>query len=240
MQNSTVNMELLPSGNCRLFTVVPACVHGIAQLGRYLEFLGFISDQNCVQSLVSKDEKHYIVWWTIVCSEEYPPGKLMLTEHVAWAAPPAWHACHVELWGWISLLRCSMEGRAANGVPKLHLPCGAWENSAMCSPGPFAQQVASCCAPQWQARAGQVGCDYCLFVLPLLYPLLIFTFVGQESSLILFSLYPPLQSLFWHSPHLCWLSKSVLRMTSCGRDLVPKVIFHSRGFIQLAPSQNDR
>lgn len=55
-------MELLPSGNCRLFTVVPACVHGIAQLGRYLEFLGFISDQSCVQSLVSKDEKHYIVW----------------------------------------------------------------------------------------------------------------------------------------------------------------------------------
>lgn len=55
-------MELLPSGNCRLFTVVPACVHGIAQLGRYLEFLGLISDQSCVQSLVSKDEKHYIVW----------------------------------------------------------------------------------------------------------------------------------------------------------------------------------
>lgn len=99
-----------------------------------------------------------------------------------------------------------MEGRAAHGVPKLHLPCGARENSAMRSPGPFAhvpQQVASCCAPQWQARAGQVGCDYCTFVLPLLHPLLIFTFVGQESSLILFSLYLPLQSLFWHSPQPC-------------------------------------
>lgn len=62
MQNSTGNTELLPSGNCRLFTVVPACVHDIAQLGRYLEFLGFISDQSCVQSLVSKDENRHIVW----------------------------------------------------------------------------------------------------------------------------------------------------------------------------------
>lgn len=50
-------MELLPSGSCCLFTVVPACVHDIAQLGRYLEFLGFISNQNCPQSLVSKDRK---------------------------------------------------------------------------------------------------------------------------------------------------------------------------------------
>lgn len=62
MQNSTGIMELLPSGNRRLFAVVPACVRDIAQLGRYLEFLGFISDQSCAQSLVSKDEKHYIVW----------------------------------------------------------------------------------------------------------------------------------------------------------------------------------
>lgn len=57
MQNKTGNMELLPSGSCCLFTVVPACVHDIAQLGRYLEFLGFISNQNCPQSLVSKDRK---------------------------------------------------------------------------------------------------------------------------------------------------------------------------------------
>lgn len=62
IQNSSGNMELLPSGNCRLFTVVPACVHDIAQPGRYLEFLGFISDQSCVWSLVSKDEKKDIVW----------------------------------------------------------------------------------------------------------------------------------------------------------------------------------
>lgn len=62
MQNKTGNTELLPSGNCCLFTVVPACVHDIAQLGRYLEFLGFISNQSYAQSLVSKDEKNYIVW----------------------------------------------------------------------------------------------------------------------------------------------------------------------------------
>lgn len=102
MQNSSGNMELLPSGNCRLFTVVPACVHDIAQPGRYLEFLGFISDQSCVWSLVSKDEKKDIVWWTIAHSEEFPPGKLALMEHVAWAAPPAWRVHHVESWGWIS------------------------------------------------------------------------------------------------------------------------------------------
>lgn len=43
-----------------------------------------------------------------------------------------------------------VEGRAAYGTPRLRLPCGAWENSALCSPGPFAhvpQQVGSCCAP---------------------------------------------------------------------------------------------
>jgi len=57
MQNSIGNMELLPSGKCCLFTVV----HDIAQLGRYLEFLGFISDQSCAQSLVSTDDKNYIV-----------------------------------------------------------------------------------------------------------------------------------------------------------------------------------
>lgn len=131
MQNSTGNMELLPSGNCSLFTVVPACVHDIAQLGRYLEFLGFISDQSCAQSLVNKDEKHYIAWWTIVRSEEYCLRKLMLMEHVAWAVPPAWHTCRVELWGWISLLCCSMEGRAVYGVPRTHFPWGAQENMCL-------------------------------------------------------------------------------------------------------------
>lgn len=61
-QNGMGNKEPLPSGNCHLFSVVPACVHDITQLGRYLEFLGFISDQSCAQSLASKDEKRYIVW----------------------------------------------------------------------------------------------------------------------------------------------------------------------------------
>lgn len=101
MQNERGSMELLPSGSCCLFTVVSACVHDIAQLGRYLEFLGFISNQSCAQSLVSKDEKNHIVWWTMERLEEYPPGKLMLTEHLAWAAPAAWHTWYAEPWGWI-------------------------------------------------------------------------------------------------------------------------------------------
>lgn len=70
LQNSMGNMEHLPSGNCSLFTVVPACVHDIAQLGRYLKFLGFIFDQSCVQSSVSRDENRYIVWWTIAHWED--------------------------------------------------------------------------------------------------------------------------------------------------------------------------
>lgn len=185
--------------------------------------------------------KNYIVWWTTAHSEEHPPGKLTLTEHVTWAAPPGWRARRVDLWVWISPLCCSMEGRAAYGIPRLRLSCGARESSAMCSPGPFAHmpwQGGSCCAPRWQARAGQVGYDCSTFVLLLLYPLPILTFLGQESSWILCSLCPPLQSLFWHSSCLSWLSKFALRMTSCGRALVPKVIFRSRGFI-LVPSQKD-
>lgn len=180
MQNVTGNKEPLPSGNCHLFSVVPACVRDITQLGRYLGFLGFISDQSCAQSLVSKDEKHYIVWWTIARSGEYPPGKLVLTEHVAWDIYPAWCAHHVELWGWISLLHCCMEGRAAHGIPGLHLPRRAQEHSAVRSPHPSAhvpQQVASCCAPQCRTRAGQVGYDCRMFVVPLLYSLLILTFL---------------------------------------------------------------
>lgn len=47
-------------------------------------------------------------------------------------------------------------------------------------------------------------------------------------------LYPPLQ--FRHSSHLSWLSKFTLRMTFSGWHLVPKVILHSSGFIQLALS----
>ena len=53
------------------------------------------------------------------------PGKARADGAYAWAAPPAWHARHAELWGWISLPRCSMEGRAAYGVPRPHLPCRA-------------------------------------------------------------------------------------------------------------------
>lgn len=93
-------------------------------------------------------------------------------------------------------------GRAAYGIPRLRLPHRAQEHSAVHSPCPFVhvpQQVASCCVPQCRTRAGQVGYDCSMFVVPLLYSLLIFTFLAQESSLILCSLCPPLQSLFWHS-----------------------------------------
>lgn len=58
-------------------------------------------------------------------------GKLLLTEHLAWAAPPAWCTWDVELWGWILPLHCSMEERAAPGVPRLHLPRRARDNSCV-------------------------------------------------------------------------------------------------------------
>lgn len=195
-------MELLPSGSCCLFTVVPACVHGIAQLGRYLKFLGlgFISNQSCAQSLVSKDEKNYIVWWTIECLEEYPPGKLVLTELLTWAAPAVGHTWHGDLWGWIPPWHWSMEGRVAPGVLRLHLQQSTGElirvlPRSLCPHTPTGRDAVPLGG---SSRAAQVGCDWLQHVWSS-HPLsCAHVYIFEYSRLILLLL-PLLWSLPWLS-----------------------------------------
>lgn len=118
----------------------------------------------------------------VLSGEEYPPGKLVQMEHVAWAAPPAWHIHHVECEAASPCYTVPWREELFVVFPGHIYPAEQRRTQPRAPQVPLSTYPSTEGAVVQQAGAGQVGYGCRVFVLPFLFLLPILNFLGQESS----------------------------------------------------------